>query len=237
MVTNHHKLISILTGPLPVGGITSAYEQKCSRSGQTSDISGFFQLAIFGSQTQQPVENYTRPEQSKLVPQGRKIQNGDTGNHQDFPPRKGVGHLNRLQRCLLLHTNTGTVQEIYEVSHPGSVISVQGTAIQTVYSFHGVLCDSKWGKTALHKCIRIHQYLDEWLVIKPLPILGVQIGTTCYEDKLQELNTDFAEICISTKPSGAPMGKVPLPVVKEFEHQAWQNLCTLNFLLHYQVCI
>ena len=25
------------------------------------------------------------------------------------------------------------------------------------------------------------------------------------------------------------MGKVPLQVVKEFEHQAKQNLCTLNF--------
>ena len=26
------------------------------------------------------------------------------------------------------------------------------------------------------------------------------------------------------------MGKVPMQVVKEFEHQAWQNLYTLNFL-------
>ena len=52
----------------------------------------------------------------------------------------------------------------------------------------------------------------------------------CFEDKLQELNTDFAKICLSPpKPSGAPMGKVPLPVVKEFEHQARQNLCILNF--------
>ena len=32
--------------------------------------------------------------------------------------------------------------------------------------------------------------------------------------------------CISPKPSGAPMDKVPLLVVKEFEHQARQILCT-----------
>ena len=38
---------------------------------------------------------------------------------------------------------------------------------------------------------------------------------------------DFAKICITPKPSGAPMGKVPLPILKE--HQARQNIFTLNF--------
>ena len=31
---------------------------------------------------------------------------------------------------------------------------------------------------------------------------------------------DFAKICITPKPSGAPMGKVPLPILKELKHQA-----------------
>ena len=56
-----------------------------------------------------------------------------------------------------------------------------------------------------------------------------KVGQPCYEDKIQELNTDFAEICITPKPSGAPMGKVPLPILKELEHQARQNISTLNF--------
>ena len=43
------------------------------------------------------------------------------------------------------------------------------------------------------------------------------------------MNTDFAKICITPKPSGAPMGKVPLPILKELEHQARQNISTLNF--------
>ena len=30
-------------------------------------------------------------------------------------------------------------------------------------------------------------------------------------------------------PRSAPMGKVPLPILKEFEHQARQNIFTLNF--------
>ena len=56
-----------------------------------------------------------------------------------------------------------------------------------------------------------------------------KVGQPCFEDKLQELNSDFAKICISPKPSGAPMGKVPLQVLKELGHQAIQNLSTIDF--------
>ena len=45
-----------------------------------------------------------------------------------------------------------------------------------------------------------------------------KVGQPCFEDKLQ--------ICISPKPSGAPVGKVPLQVL---EHQSRQNLSTINF--------
>ena len=58
-----------------------------------------------------------------------------------------------------------------------------------------------------------------------------KLGQPYFEDELKELNTDFAKIYISPRSSGAPMGKVPLLVVKEFEHQARQSLCTLNFRL------
>ena len=56
-----------------------------------------------------------------------------------------------------------------------------------------------------------------------------KVEEPCFEDKLQELNSDFANICFSPKPFGAPMGKVPLQVLKEFEHQARQNFCTITF--------
>ena len=55
-----------------------------------------------------------------------------------------------------------------------------------------------------------------------------KVEQPCFEDKLQEL-FDFAKICISPKPSGAPVGKVSLQVLKELEHQARQNLSTINF--------
>ena len=73
--------------------------------------------------------------------------------------------------------------------------------------------------------------LPEGKYVKPPPSTSkwYRVGQPCFQDKIQELNTDFAKICITPKPSGAPMGKVPLPVLKELEHQARQNISTLNF--------
>ena len=74
--------------------------------------------------------------------------------------------------------------------------------------------------------------LPECKYIKPLPSTAkwYKVGQPCYEDKIQQLNTDFSKICISPKPSGAPMGKVSLPVLQELEHQARQNLSSINFM-------
>ena len=73
--------------------------------------------------------------------------------------------------------------------------------------------------------------LPEGKYIKPPPSTTkwYKVGQPCYEEKIQELNTDFAKICVTPKPPGAPMGKVPLPILKELEHQARQNISTLNF--------
>ena len=93
------------------------------------------------------METYIRSEQSEFFPQGGEIQDGDTGNHQDIRPTRGVGHLNRLQGHLLPYTNTGTIQEISEISHPKVDIPIQSTAFRTVHSTVGVHCGSKRGET------------------------------------------------------------------------------------------
>ena len=96
------------------------------------------------------METYTRSKQFKPIPRGGEIQNRDTGNHQNVSQARGVGYLSRLQGCLLPHTNTGTVQKISKISCPGQNISVQSTAIRTVYSTHRVYSDSKGGETDGH---------------------------------------------------------------------------------------
>ena len=68
--------------------------------------------------------------------------------------------------------------------------------------------------------------LPEGKYIKP-PVSTAKyykVGQPCFEDKLQELNSDFAKICILPKPSGVPVAKVPLHILKELEQPSRQNL-------------
>ena len=73
--------------------------------------------------------------------------------------------------------------------------------------------------------------LSEGKYVKPPPSTSkwYKVGQPTFQDKIQELNTDFAKICITPRPSGSPVARVPLPVLKELELQARQNISTLNF--------
>ena len=147
-VSNSHKLLcQSPQEQLPDGGIASAYGQKCNRVGPQPNLLWFLQQTFSSAQTQQQMEADTRSKQTKSFPQGGKIQDGDTGNHQNLSPTRGVGHLSRLQRRLLPHTNTGTIQEISQISHPGPDLPVQSSPIWSVHSAHGVHCNSKRGET------------------------------------------------------------------------------------------
>ena len=61
-----------------------------------------------------------------------------------------MGHLNRFQGRLLPYTNTGTIQEIPEISCGGSDITVQSSTLWSVHSAHGVHCNSKGGEIDGH---------------------------------------------------------------------------------------
>ena len=58
--------------------------------------------------------------------------------------------------------------------------------------------------------------LAEGKYVKPPPSTSklYKVGQPTFQDKIQELNTDFAKICITPRPPGAPVAKVPLPVLK-----------------------
>ena len=147
-VSHSHKLLcQSPQEQLPARGITSAYGQKCSGTSSQSNISRVFQPTIFGPKTQQQVETYIRSEQTEFFPQYREFQDGDTGNHHDIPPTRGVGYLNRFQGRLLLYTNIGTIQEISEISRLGADIPVQSSAFRPVHSTIEIHCGSKGGKT------------------------------------------------------------------------------------------
>ena len=68
-VTTCHKQLCQLTKTVPpFGGTVSAGEQKCSGTGNKPKLTGVLQLAIFGTQTQQPVETYPGPEHLEHLP-------------------------------------------------------------------------------------------------------------------------------------------------------------------------
>ena len=148
-ISHSHKLLwKSSQKSQTVGGITSAYGQKCHRTSSQTGLTRVFQPAILSTKARQQMETYLRPKQSESFPRDRKIQDGDTGNHQDISPKGRMGNLHRLQGRFLPHSDTGTVQEVPEISYPGSDLPVQSTAIRSVS--HGVHYYSKRGKTDGH---------------------------------------------------------------------------------------
>ena len=93
------------------------------------------------------METYIRSQQSQQIPQGRKIQNGDTRNNQDLPPDRGVGNIHRFQGPLLPYTHPEPVQKIPAFPRQGSDLSVQSSNIWSVHSTYGVHCSGQRGQT------------------------------------------------------------------------------------------
>ena len=130
-VTQNYKLLCTSSQELIlVRGITSAYGRDAVEPVQNLCASS----AFLGSKITQPLETYSRSEQTKPF-----------GDHQDHPPTMGVGYLNRFQGRLLPYTNTGTVQDI-----SGADIPVQSTVFRSVHCTHGTHCSSKGVETDCH---------------------------------------------------------------------------------------
>ena len=147
-ITNCHEQLCQPTKTVPPFGDTvPAGEQKCNRTGSKPKLTGVLQLAIFGTQIQQPVETYLGPEHLEHFPKHRVIQNGDPRDNKNLPTDGGVGHLHRLQGCILPHTNSQSVQEVHAFPHPRSVLPVQSPTLRPVHSTHGVHSGGQRGQT------------------------------------------------------------------------------------------
>ena len=111
------------------------------------------QPAIFGTQTQQPVETDSGLEHLEHLFEHffehRVVQDGDPRDNKNLPTYtvRGVGHIHRFQRCILPHTNSQSVQEVHAFSPPGSVLSVQSPSLWPVHSPHGVHSGHQRGQT------------------------------------------------------------------------------------------
>ena len=127
-------------------GIVSADQQKC-RTGSKPKVTRVLQPAIFSIQTQQPVEIYLGPEHLEHLLKHRVVQNGDPRDNQNLPTARGVGHIHRLQRRILPHTYSQSVQEVHAFSPPGLVLPVQSPTLQPFHSTHVVHSTGQRGQT------------------------------------------------------------------------------------------
>ena len=111
------------------------------------------------------METYLRPQYSEQISKDREIQNRNTRNYDVLPAARVVGNFHRLLGCLPPHPNTHPVQDIPTLSRSRAILPIQSTNIWSVNSTHGIQGGgSELKLMALHNGIRIHQYLDDWLV-------------------------------------------------------------------------
>ena len=147
-VTDCHKQLSQCSqAVLPFRGTVSADKQECSRTSRKSELTGFLQPAIFGTQTQQPVETGPGPEHLEHLFKHRVVQDGYPRDNKNLPTGRGVGHVHRFQRRLLPYTNSQSVKEVHAFSPPGSVLPVQGPTLWPIHSPHGIHSGGQRGQT------------------------------------------------------------------------------------------
>ena len=131
---------------LPVGGIALTVRQRCSRAGPKSTVPGVLEPVIFGPQTQQPVETDLRPQQTQSLFEHTVIQNGDTRDHKNLPPGRGVSDLHRFQGRILPDTYKQSVLEVSEVPYPGHNLPIQSTTLWSLHSPIGVYGSDQRGQ-------------------------------------------------------------------------------------------
>ena len=145
---------------LPCGGTASADKQKCSRTGGKPKLTGVLQPAIFGTQTQQPVETDSGLKHLEHLFEHRVVQDGDPRDNKNLPTVRGVGHIHRFQRRILPHTNSQSVQDLQGRSYQFKALPFGLSTAPMEFT----VVTKEVKLMALQKGIRIHQYLDDWLV-------------------------------------------------------------------------
>ena len=147
---------------LPCGGTVSADKQECSRTGGKPKFTGFLQPTIFGTQTQQPVETHPGSEHLEHLFKHRVIQDGDPRDNKNLPTGRGVGHIHRLQRRIPIHSQSRKYMRFHLQGRSYQFKALPFGLSTAPMEFTVVAKEVKL--MALQKGIRIHQYLDDWLV-------------------------------------------------------------------------
>ena len=156
---------------LPCGGTASADKQKCSRTGGKPKLTGVLQPAIFGTQTQQPVETdsglkhleqgstlntFLNTESFKMeTPETIRtsLQSGEWVTSIDFKDAYFHIPIHSQSRKYMRFHLQGQSYQFKALPFGLSTAPMEFTVVTKEVKL-----------MALQKGIRIHQYLDDWLV-------------------------------------------------------------------------
>ena len=106
-----------------------------------------------------------RPKQAQHFSTRRKVQNGNSRVHQDLPDSRGVGIVDRSIGHLPTHPHPSKLKEILKVLLQVTGVPIHLPPIWTIHSpqvFTMIVNEVKL--MALSRGLRIHQYLDDWLI-------------------------------------------------------------------------
>ena len=142
--------------------------KKGDNSCQETLYSGILQQTISGTQTYEKVETSDRFKYVKQSFICTDIQNGNSRIYQEVDSTGGVGHLDRPHRRLFSCSNSPTISKISEISNKKGVFQFQALPFGVATApleFTRIVKEVKL--IAQARNLRIHQYLDDWLLRSP----------------------------------------------------------------------
>ena len=146
-----------------------------SRKSGCQVVPGLLQPSFPGPETKQKMEANLGFESVKCIPEHRHFQNGNPGDDPVVLENRRVGHIAGLQRRILPHPNCPKVKKISQVLPVQSNLSVHSSSLRVGHSSPGVYQGGQRSEThGSAKGIRIHQYLDDWLLRAPSPEICLQ---------------------------------------------------------------
>ena len=123
------------------------------------------QSPVPSTQASPKVEASHRLKQAQHFSTCRKVQNGNSRVHQDFPGSRGVGIVDRPVRRIPSHPHPSKLKEIPKVLLQGPGVPVHLPTFRTGHSPPGLYDDRKGSETnGPLKRTQNHQYLDDWLI-------------------------------------------------------------------------
>ena len=120
---------------------------KNYRKGGKCKISRVLQSPVPSTQASPKVEASHRLKQAQHFSTCRKVQNGNSRVHQDFPDSRGVGIVDRPVGRLPTHPHPPKLKEIPKVLLQGSGVPVHLPPVRTGHSPPGLYDDRKGSET------------------------------------------------------------------------------------------